>query len=544
MFQDLGLFILLLGVLITVHELGHFLLAKACGVKVVRFSIGFGPKLLGFTKGETEYQVALLPLGGYVKMAGDSPHEELEPEEAERGFLNAAPWKRALIVAAGPAASLVFPVLIYFFVFLGAHEATSTRVGFVDPAMPAAAAGIRPGDRILAVEGEKVQTFEDLRDAFVGRFDRPIALTIERDGKPLPVEVTPRKIIESSAVDSVERGQIGIQPIRKPAVLGVAPGSAAAQAGLKSFDRILSINGVSIPDEAALHEQMARAQGTLDVVVQRLQPVPAGAVVGSVPTVVKVRVPRQEGADGFSALGAEASDMFVATVFPGSVAEKAGLAAGDRLVSLNGEPLRSFNVLAGDLSTLKDKPFQLTWRSLADGQTLTKTLAQEPHTTKDELGQESSRLELGLRPWMPSAAELLPVDTVTVNLGAGDALREAVVVVPKIVGQMVKVIAGLVSGQVSPKTLGGPVMMYQLASRSAEQGWDSFLHLMAVISINLGVMNLLPIPVLDGFHLVAAFWEAVRRRPISVRAREVANVVGLILLVALMGMAFFNDITR
>ncbi|OJH39459.1 RIP metalloprotease RseP [Cystobacter ferrugineus] len=544
MFQDTALFILLLGVLVTVHELGHFLVAKACGVKVIRFSIGFGPKLFAFTKGETEYQVALLPLGGYVKMAGDAPHEELAPEDADRGFLNAAPWKRALIVVAGPVFNLVFPVLIYFFVFVGAHEATSTRVGFVDPAMPAAVAGIRPGDRITAVEGEPVRTFEDLRESFVGRFDRPVPVTIERDGQSTTLSVTPRKIVESNAVDSVERGQIGIQPIRKPAVLGVPAGSVAAQAGFKSFDRVLAVNGVNIPDEAALHEQLARLQGPLEVTVQRSQPVEVGVVTGGVPSLATVKVERQPGGDGFSALGAEPSDMYVSSVFPGSVAEKAGLRAGDRLESFNGEPLRSFNVLAGELSTLKEKPFTLSWRSAQDGQVHTQQLAQVMRTSTDEMGQESSRLELGVRPWMPSSAELLPVDTVVVTLGVGEALREAVVVVPKIVGQMVKVIGGLVSGQVSTKTLGGPVMMYQLASKSAEQGWDSFLHLMAIISINLGVMNLLPIPILDGFHLLSAFWEAIRRRPIPVRVREMANVVGLILLVALMGMAFFNDITR
>lgn len=544
MFQDTALFILLLGVLVTVHELGHFLVAKACGVKVIRFSIGFGPKLFAFTKGETEYQVALLPLGGYVKMAGDAPHEELAPEDADRGFLNAAPWKRALIVVAGPVFNLVFPVLIYFFVFVGAHEATSTRVGFVDPAMPAAVAGIRPGDRITAVEGESVRTFEDLREAFVGRFDRPVPVTIERDGQSTTLSVTPRKIVESNAVDSVERGQIGIQPIRKPAVLGVPAGSVAAQVGFKSFDRVLSVNGVNIPDEAALHEQLAKLQGPLEVTVQRSLPVEVGAVSGGVPSLTTVKVERQPGGDGFSALGAEPSDMYVSSVFPGSVAEKAGLRAGDRLESFNGEPLRSFNVLAGELSTLKEKPFTLSWRSSTDGQVHTQQLAQVMRTSTDEMGQESSRLELGVRPWLPSSAELLPVDTVVVTLGVGEALREAVVVVPKIVGQMVKVIGGLVSGQVSTKTLGGPVMMYQLASKSAEQGWDSFLHLMAIISINLGVMNLLPIPILDGFHLLSAFWEAIRRRPIPVRVREMANVVGLILLVALMGMAFFNDITR
>jgi regulator of sigma E protease len=544
MFQDTGLFIILLGVLVTVHELGHFLVAKACGVKVTRFSIGFGPKLFGFTKGETEYQVALLPLGGYVKMAGDSPHEELSPEDAQRGFLNAAPWKRALIVVAGPFFNLVFPILVYFFVFIGPHEATSTKVGFVDPAMPAAAAGIRPGDRIVAIDGEKVQTFEDLRDAFVGRFERPIPLTYERDGKQHVTEVTPRKMIETSPVDSVERGLIGIQPVRKPAVLGVPPGSPAAQAGLRTFDRVLAINGVNVPDEAALHEQVAKAEGELELTVQRMQRVEAGPVTGRVPSVVKVKVQKQPDNDGYAALGAEPSDMYVIAVSPNSAADKAGIQAGDRLVSFNGETLRSFNILQGELSKLKDQPFQLTWRSAADGQERTQRLAQAPLTSKDEFGQESSPLVLGVRPWMPSSAELLAEDTVTVNLGPLEALRESAIIVPKIVGQMVRVIGGLVSGTVSPKTLGGPVMMYQLASKSAEQGLDSFLHLMAVISINLGVMNLLPIPVLDGFHLLAAFWEGIRRRPIPVRVREVANVIGLILLAALMGMAFFNDFTR
>jgi regulator of sigma E protease len=541
--QGPGLFILLLGVLVTVHELGHFLVAKACGVKVIRFSVGFGPKLFGFTKGETEYQVALLPLGGYVKMAGDSPHEELSPEDAQRGFLNAAPWKRALIVVAGPVFNLVFPVLVYFFVFVGPHEAISTKVGFVDPAMPAAAAGIRAGDRIIAVDGEKVQTFDELREAFVGRFDRLIPLTIERDGKQQIVEVSPRKLIENTTpVDSVERGQIGIQPSRKPAVVGVQPGSPAAQAGLKTFDRILAVNGVHTPDEASLHEQVARTQGPLELTVQRLRSVEAGTVTGRVPSVEKVTVPRQPGDDGFSALGAEPSDMYVVAVSPGSAADKAGLQAGDRLVAFNGETLRSFNVLVGELSKLKEKPFQLTWRS-ADGQERTQQLAQAPLTLKNKHG-DTSELALGVRPWLPSSAELLPVDMVTVNLGPWEALREAVVIVPKIVGQMVKVIGGLITQEVSHKSLGGPVMMYQLASESADRGLDYFLSLMALISINLGVMNLLPIPILDGFHLLSAFWEGIRRRPIPVRVREMANVVGLILLVALMGLALFNDVTR
>jgi regulator of sigma E protease len=279
----------------------------------------------------------------------------------------------------------------------------------------------------------------------------------------------------------------------------------------------------------------------LKLSVHRLEQVQAGAVSGGVPSVLEVTLPKQPG-KGFEALGAEPSDLYVAAVSPGSAAEKAGLRVGDKLVAYNGEPLRSFNFLMGELTNLNEKPFQLTWRS-ADGTEHTQTLAQAPLSTRDESGQPSPAV-LGVRPWLPSSAEMLPLDMVTVHVGVADALVQSVTIVPKIIGQMVTVIGRIITRKMSTQTLGGPVMMYQLASKSAEQGLDSFLHLMAIISINLGVMNLLPIPILDGFGLLAALWEGIRRRPISVRAREVANVVGLILIALLFAMAFYNDFTR
>ncbi len=538
--QSTGYFILLLGVLVTVHELGHFLVAKACGVKVLKFSIGFGPKLVGFTKGETEYQIALLPLGGYVKMAGDVPGEELSPEDAHRGFLNQPPWKRAAIIFAGPLFNLVFPVLIYFFVFVGPHETLSTRVGTVEPGMPAAAADLRSGDRIVAVDGEPVKTFDELREAFVGRFERPVPLTIEREGRQLVKTVTPLKNTETSVVNTVERGVIGIQPTRKPALLGVPADSAAAKAGLQTFDRVLAVNGVPVPDEGALYEQLAQREGTLVLTVQRPRQVPAGGVTVHAPQVVQVSVPKQAG-EGMAALGAEPADLYVATVLPGSPAEKAGLRPGDRIVSLNGESLRAFHLLAVKLSGLKQQPFQLTWRS--GGSERTETLAQAPLTLPGE--QDGiPQLVLGVRPWAYASWDVPPPEKVTVNLSAVAALREATLIVPRYVGEMVKVIGGFFTGAVPTSTIGGPVMMFQMAAKTQEHGLDYFLRLMAIISINLGVMNLLPIPILDGFHLVAAGWEAIRRRPIPVRVREVANMVGLALLILLMIVAFTNDFRR
>ncbi|WIG96232.1 RIP metalloprotease RseP [Myxococcus sp. SDU36] len=543
MLQNIGFFVILLGVLVTVHELGHFLVAKACGVKVLKFSIGFGPKLIGFTKGETEYQIALLPLGGYVKMAGDMPHEELSPEEASRGFLAQPPWKRGLIVLAGPAFNLIFPILVYFFVFLGPHQATSTYVGTVSEGMPAVAAGIRPGDRILSVDGEPVRTFNDMREAFVGRFERPVPIVLERNGQKLTVDVTPTKNVETSPIDTVERGSIGVEAVSKPPIVGVPPGSVAEQAGLRTFDRILAVNGVSVETEARFQQELDKhAEGTpLELTLRRMDSVAAGAVTGRAASVLKLTVPKQPGV-GLATVGAETSDLYLATVAPGSAAEKGGLRPGDRIIALDGEKPESFVKFSSKLNALKERSFQLTWRG-ADGER-TETLAQAPLKTEDELGTASAPIVLGVRNWVLSAADMPVLDEVTVHLGPGAALKQAALIVPKIVGQMVRVLGGLLVGSVPMNTVGGPIMMYQLASKSAEQGLDSFLHLMALISINLGVMNLLPIPVLDGFHLLSAAWEGIRRRPIPVRVREVANMVGLALLVLLMLLAVTNDITR
>lgn len=543
MLQSAGFFIILLGVLVTVHELGHFLVAKACGVKVLKFSIGFGPKLIGFTKGETEYQIALLPLGGYVKMAGDMPHEELSPEEASRGFLAQPPWKRGLIVLAGPAFNLIFPVLIYFFVFLGPHQATSTLVGSVNPGMPAVEAGIRPGDRIKSVEGVQVRTFEDMVEAFEGRFERPIPIVLERDGKELTLQVTPLKHVETSPIDTVERGRIGVEPVSRPALVGVPPGSVAEGAGLRTFDRILAVNGVGVRDEARLHQAVNKeAEGTpLKLTVRRMEPVQAGVVMGRAPRVLEFTVPKQAG-EGLAALGAESADLYLATVAPGSAAEKAGLKQGDRLVSLDGAKVESFHQFATKLNALKEQPFTLTWRSA--GGERTEKLAQAPLETVDRMGNPTTSVALGVLNWGLSAADSPVLDEVTVHLGPGAAFKEAALIVPKIVGQMVKVIGGLFTGSVPLNTVGGPIMMYQMAAKSSELGLDYFLNLMAIISINLGVMNLLPIPVLDGFHLLSALWEGIRRRPIPIRVREVANMVGLALLIMLMLLAVTNDVMR
>ncbi len=535
--QDIGFFVLLLGVLITVHELGHFLVAKAVGVKVLKFSIGFGPKLLGFTKGETEYQLAALPLGGYVKMAGDIPGEELDPEEAHRGFLAQTPWKRMLIVLAGPVFNLAFPILIYFFVYMGPYEDVGTRVRYVADGSPAAEAGIRPGDRILAVDGEKVQTDEELDEAFIGRFEHPVPVTLEREGQQLIVQVTPLKKVETNPIETIERGVVGVEPYPLLPVIGVPPGSAAEQAGLKTFDRILSVNGTQVQDLDALSKTLAGLEGPLELAVLRSSNIHVGAVNVRPPEAVKLKVDKQQG-EGLAALGGEPVELYLVGVASDSPAQKAGLKAGDRIVAVNGEPMRSFIVFQVRIAALGETPFKLTWRN-AEGEH-TAEIARTPLSNKDPLGNSVKTLALGVQQANPVA----PPEMAKPRYTAGEALQRAMRVVPDIIRQTVISVAKLATGEVPASSVGGPILMFQMASQASELGWDRFLKLMAVISVNLGVMNLLPIPILDGFHLVAAAWESIRRRPIPVRVREVANVIGFAMLVALMVLAFYNDISR
>jgi regulator of sigma E protease len=207
-------------------------------------------------------------------------------------------------------------------------------------------------------------------------------------------------------------------------------------------------------------------------------------------------------------------------------------------VAIDGEQISSFHLFQMKLGALGEKPFKLTWRG-AEGER-TEQLARATLKSVDALGNVHTYSGVGVLQWNAAA----PAERITLELSPGEALGQAVRIVPTITKQTVKAVAGLITQDVPLSSVGGPVMMYQMAARSSELGWDYFLNLMAIISINLGVMNLLPIPILDGFHLVAAGWESVRRRPIPVRVREVANVIGLAMLVALMLVAFFNDITR
>src|SRR5450755_438200 len=314
-------FVVLLSVLIFMHELGHFRAAKALNVKVTRFSIGFGPRIFAFTRGETEYQVAWIPLGGYVKMAGDLGDEPAAEDQA-RGFLAQPPWKRALIVGAGPLASLSFPFLLYFILFLGFPQAidvttryplrTSSRVMMLEPGMPAAESGVRVGDLITSIDGSQVQTFEDLRRALGNKGGKQVTLGLERDGQKRDLTLVAARSEEGDH-DST-RGRLGVSPEPRVPLVGVPFASAAERAGLRSYDRILSVNGQPGENLVSLEQRLDAAKTDI-VHVEALRRAPAGlpGVEAVVPERIGAEVPRQAG-HGLAVLGLELLDLYVGQV--------------------------------------------------------------------------------------------------------------------------------------------------------------------------------------------------------------------------------------
>lgn len=528
-FQILSV-VVLLGGLIFIHELGHFLVAKAFGVKVLKFSLGFGPRIVGFRKGETEYRLSLLPLGGYVKMAGDDPTETLSEADRGRGFLEQKPWKRALIAFAGPAMNLIFPLLAYFAVFAFQTESIAPHVGQVVAGMPAAEAGLVPGDRIVAINGQPIYTFSDLKRFVDPNPGRPLAMQIQRAGTVREVSVTPAPYQESDPIETVTVGKIGIMPNPAAPVVGMDAEGAAFASGLRPLDRIISVRGVevgSIEEALAALEAGYATGGAFDVVASRME--------GDTPAEIRLTLTPGEG----QVLGVESGELYVNRIVEGTPAALAGLRPGDRLVSLDGKPLSSWADVQKAQREKADQPFRLAWAR--GGEAHEAVVAQASKTEIDELRDRPITVytfgAYGGLPAMPPPLVKAPFRPGLAAATAFDASWE--------VGRKITLGIGMiVTGEIAFKNVGGPLQIYDVTTQAAEQGWEVFLHTMAMISINLGLVNLLPVPVLDGGHIIQAGVEAVRRKPLSLKAREITNAVGLAMLLTLMVFAMKNDVVR
>ncbi len=570
--MDLLYFVLLVSTLIFVHESGHFAFAKLFGVKVLKFSVGFGPTLLRIRGKETEYCLALIPLGGFVKMLEETRGTPaILPEERKRTFESQTLWKRVVIVLAGPAMNVLFPVVLYTSVFLEDKEFPPPSVGVVVPGKPAAGKLV-PGDRILSVDGHVVSSLPEVQRLVASRAGRPTHFAVSRDGKEIDVTVTPAdevRYLEPRELDLVEHvGQVGFHTGFPAAVIGVPRAdSPAYRAGLRTFDRITQIGGKHIERYVDLVSALAANTGET-VVVAFERPVPVQNALGGLgeiallePAVATltpapgVRTPNLDEpareADVLVRAGIESSDMYVAFSPEGSSEWKAGLRAGDRITALDGNPMLLWQTLGGQdkndscVGCLEEALFlgantthNLSW--MRDGVRMDGSFQLRKEEWNDEFGQHYERYVFRTMHWLPSAPEAPVPNPSRVTYAIVRGFEETA----RATRLTAVTLTRLFQGRVSLSTVSGPITIYDVAGQAGAKGTLYFVWAMAFLSINIGLVNLLPIPVLDGGSLFFLVAEAIKSRPLSLRVREIASLVGMTVLFALMMVAFRNDVVR
>ncbi len=529
----LSRFIVLLGVLVFVHELGHFIAAKLSNVYVVRLSLGFGKRLFGFKRGETDYCVSAIPLGGYVKMVGqeDMPKTEEEAVAAEpdlpdvppeRRFNNQPIRNRLAISFAGPVMNLFFAIPVLWLVFtIGIRipaYSKYTWIGTVNEGSPAEAAGIEPGQRSLSIDGEPTGKWENVQLKIWTSEDEPLDIELEDlSGNVIHVTATPR-VEEGSA-----RAALGIEPLVAEAVRTVFPGMPAERGGLRVGDLILAFNDAPPTNESLsklIDSVNSSAGREMTFTVLREGHVLVVTLAPEEVSIVK---------------GVIFDKNVVAYVDAGDMDEGepsaavAALQRGDVVVAVNGNPLGDKDFedhLIGSIYNYDGKEIQLTIER-------PQGFFQEPLTLmKTVTLTRTGRIGVSFSPFLlekfgPAQAFVRSIDAFGYSLAL-----------------TMKTIYLLVSGKVSTGEIAGPIGIAVMTEKSLELGIGYYLQLVAFITINLAIINLLPIPMLDGGMVFLLIVESIRRKPLEEKYLIILQKVGMAFIFLLILVATYNDILR
>ncbi len=430
--------IVVLGVLVFIHELGHFLVAKWLGVGVLKFSLGFGKKLIGRKRGETEYQIALVPLGGYVKLLGESPDEEVPEPERSRSFTGQSVVKRTAIVLTGPIMNLLLALLVWPVVFMigvqqPSYLSSEPIVGWIEPMSPAAMEGLLPGDRLVSINGTPIEDWESLMSIVLTNPHEELAIGLKRGGEPL------FRTVISQADPNTGAGHIGLEPdIPKMVIAQIIEGKPAQQAGIQQGDIIVSINGSQNQDYLDMLNLIKENPGTeLTLEIRR----------------------------------------------------------GEETLSVNVTPL---------------------------------------------FDPEKNRAEVGIS-FVPG---FLDMEMVTKRYGPLVALKKGSQELIKWTGLTFSVLWKLIRGKFSLRHLGGPITIVRFAGQAAQSGMTALLQFVAILSLQLAILNVLPIPVLDGGHLAFLVIESIIGKPVSPKKQEMAYRIGFGILVFLILVVSFYDLRR
>lgn len=536
-------FLAVLGPLVVVHELGHFLFARFFNVKAEIFSIGFGPTLFKKQWGETEYRLSWIPMGGYVKLLGAEPEEELSADDMKRALSRQAPWKRFFIFFGGPLFNFLFAIVVFMAILLIGEQHISSKVGRVVEGSVAERAGFQPGDRILAVQGKPVRKFEELNSELQEFPNQEVQLSVLRAGAPAdaaPETVRVKTHTEEGYSVYGEERAVGVIPGLFPASrsteVGVSdPRSIAAKAGIKTGYKVTEVNGV--------------VTKTWEEVVLKVVAIPVETVFkltlvskDTIAQPLTLELKKSSAQDTLGSLaGLYSSELFVERTIEKSPAEEAGIQPGDRLVAVGSTQLRSFFELKDSIQSGGEKNGAVVLKWEREGQLIERQVTPTATQSRDPLLKKQTTYTIGVVPQLIWAEPEYVVERVLnpVALVWRATERMAVFSWRNLVS-----IRKMITGDVSVATLGGPILIGKIAGESISRGLIAFLTTMAVLSVGLGVLNILPVPVLDGGHLLLLGIEMVRGKPLTLRQMEIVQQVGLSLILLLMVVVIRNDLAR
>ncbi len=544
--------VVLLGILIFVHELGHFLVAKYNKVRVETFSLGFGPKLIKYKWGDTTYCLSLIPLGGYVKMFGDDPTAVISEEDKQHSFTHKTLKQKTAIVLAGPFTNFFFAILVYTVMAVYGEQAISPIVGDIDSGSAAATAGFKPGDTIVSIAQSPIKTWEEIDQKIEDNGGQKVAVDVLREGskEKATLNVTPQTVSNKNVLSWDENvGEVsGLSFYSKVSFIGVSDSNSLAYtSGLRTGDLVVEVQGQKVDKWRTLAVTLASLAHTQDKISLKVEHDAAwNTTEKEMPTsIVEISIPQSmknlDGAAFTDKMGIEAPEVFLAELEKDSPAFKAGMQRGDKILSIDGKEVKNFDAIAASIQAFSaEKSKALNIVVSRDGKDVKIPVQPVKKERASIHGKEEVRYEIGIKPLISTTQSTFTLSaTNPVN-----ALKRGLFLTGKWTSATVLSFVRLAQARISPKNIGGFFSIGMMAKRSWQIGLAQFLSTMGILSLNLFILNLLPIPVLDGGHLLFYTIEAAKGSPLSLKKMEMAQQVGMLLLLGLMVFALFNDITR
>ncbi len=537
-------FVVLISVVVIIHEFGHFIVARLNGVRVEAFSLFFGKPIFKWKRGETEWRIGMIPFGGYVKMVGQSDLDAVDEENIDEelkgvSFAHKSLWAKASIVAAGPISNLILALVIFSCIFFAGYPTATTLIGSVDKDGVAYEAGVRPGDRVVAIDGREMWRWEDMAKLIKKSPGKPLTFSIERGDSRFDAAITPklRKVKNIFQFDA-DAGVIGVSQDGYLPIAGISdPESPAGKAGLWTGDLIKKINGSEIHYFTDVDRVLSQSGGPFEFVIER-----GGLALAEQerkPVELSFTVVSAGSVNRPADIGLERADLYIHQTVADDPAAAAGLRGGDRLYAINGKPLKDWDAFTVLVRLHPEEKLDVT--VVRDGRKVEIPVTPKMAREKNMLGDEEEFGRVGIYPWLSYSLPEIKEERYFNPLKAFSRGLEMTV---DFTALTIKGFFYVITGDVSIKSLGGPIMIANLAGESAKGGLLSFIWTIAIISLNLAIINILPIPVLDGGHLLLFGIEGIRRKPLSPAKLQIAMKIGLFLVGMLVIAVFYNDISR